>query len=96
MTEYRDIRRANALTAVGTYQRRISHFCQSSASLSEYLVKGFVMDYARLKETGTDYFEELLARIRDIRSSERMFYQKILDIYGTSVDYDGRAETTQL
>ena len=44
------------------------------------------MDYARLKEPGTDYFEELLARIRDIRSSERMFYQKILDIYGTSVD----------
>ncbi|MDR7153208.1 hypothetical protein J2W40_000002 [Sphingobium xenophagum] len=68
----------------------------AATSLSEYLVKGFVMDYARLKEPGTDYFEELLARIRDIRSSERMFYQKILDIYGTSVDYDGHAETTQL
>ena len=68
----------------------------AATSLSEYLVKGFVMDDARLKEPGTDYFDELLARIRDIRSSERMFYQKILDIYGTSVDYDGHAETTQL
>jgi hypothetical protein len=68
----------------------------AATSLSEYLVKGFVMDDARLKEPGTDYFEELLARIRDIRSSERMFYQKVLDIYGTSVDYDRSAETTQL
>jgi hypothetical protein len=65
-------------------------------SLSEYLVKGFVMNDARLKEPETDYFEELLARIRDIRSSERMFYQKVLDIYGTSVDYDRSAEATQL
>ena len=68
----------------------------AATSLSEYLVKGFVMDDARLKEPGTDYFEELLARIRDIRSSERMFYQKVLDIYGTSVDYDRSAEATQL
>lgn len=68
----------------------------AATSLSEYLVKGFVMDDARLKEPETDYFEELLARIRDIRSSERMFYQKVLDIYGTSVDYDRSAEATQL
>lgn len=68
----------------------------AATSLSEYLVKGFVMDDARLKEPEADYFEELLARIRDIRSSERMFYQKVLDIYGTSVDYDRSAEATQL
>lgn len=68
----------------------------AATSLAEYLVKGFVMDDARLKEPETDYFEELLARIRDIRSSERMFYQKVLDIYGTSVDYDRSAEATQL
>jgi hypothetical protein len=55
------------------------------------LVKGFTMDDERLKEgrtIGADYFDELLARIRDIRASERMFYQKITDIYATSMDYD--------
>ena len=65
--------------------------------LSEYLVKGFVMDDARLKEPGGwDYFDELLARIRDIRASEKRFYQKIRDIYSTAVDYDKRSETAQL
>ena len=68
----------------------------ATATLSEYLVKGFAMDDARLKSPEADYFEELLARIRDIRSSERMFYQKVLDIYGTSADYDRSAEATQL
>ncbi|MGD9664190.1 MAG: virulence RhuM family protein [Novosphingobium sp.] len=68
----------------------------ASTTLSEYLVKGFAMDDARLKDPDADYFEELLSRIRDIRSSERMFYQKVLDIYGTSVDYDRSAEATQL
>lgn len=68
----------------------------AATSLSEYLVKGFVMDDAKLKEPQADYFDELLARIRDIRSSERMFYQKVLDIYGTSVDYDRSAEATTL
>src|SRR5690606_36268572 len=54
-------------------------------------VKGFTLDDERLKEgrtLGADYFDELLERIRDIRASERMFYQKITDIYATSVDYD--------
>lgn len=67
----------------------------AAASLSEYLVKGFVMDDAKLKDPEADYFEELLARIRDIRSSEKLFYRKILDIYATSVDYDPSAEASQ-
>src|SRR3546814_9967342 len=53
----------------------------ASEALSEYLVKGFVMDDDRLKEPDNDYFEELLARIRDIRASEKLFYKKVLDIY---------------
>ena len=57
--------------------------------LREYVVKGFTMDDARLKQAGGgNYFEELLARIRDIRSSERVFWRKVLDIYATSIDYD--------
>lgn len=59
--------------------------------LNEYMIKGFTMDDERLKEIrniGADYFDELLERIRDIRASERRFYQKITDIYATSIDYD--------
>lgn len=59
--------------------------------LNEYMVKGFTMDDERLKDMrniGSDYFDELLERIRDIRASERRFYQKITDIYATSIDYD--------
>ena len=67
----------------------------AAASLSEYLVKGFVMDDARLKDPQADYFEELLARIRDIRSSEKLFYKKVLDIYATAADYDPKAEASQ-
>lgn len=66
--------------------------------LNEYLVKGFTMDDDRLKEMrnfGQDYFDELLERIRDIRALEKRFYQKITDIYATSVDYDPKAEVTQ-
>jgi len=66
----------------------------AAASLSEYLVKGFVMDDARLKDPDADYFEELLARIRDIRASEKLFYKKVLDIYATAVDYDPRADAS--
>jgi hypothetical protein len=65
--------------------------------LKEYLVKGFVMDDERLKEgknIGSDYFDELLARIGDIRASEKRFYQKIRDIYALAVDYDPQAEET--
>lgn len=67
--------------------------------LGEYLVKGFTMDDERLKNPSgdgqKDYFDEQLERIRDIRSSERRFYQKVLDIYATSVDYTPNAEMSQ-
>lgn len=67
--------------------------------VSEYTIKGWVMDVPRLKEGSplTDkYFEEQLERIREIRMSERKFYQKITDLYATSVDYDRTAQTTRL
>ena len=64
--------------------------------LHEYIQKGFTMDDERLKQGGNRYFRELLQRIRDIRSSERNFYQQVTDIYATSVDYDPRAKMTKL
>ena len=65
--------------------------------LKEYIVKGFTIDDERLKEPeGGRYFEELLARIRDIRSSEKIFWRKVLDIYATSIDYDPQAESSKL
>ncbi len=64
--------------------------------LREYIVKGFALDDERLKRGGGgNYFDELLARIRDIRSSERIFWKKVLDIYATSIDYDSGAEATR-
>lgn len=65
--------------------------------LKEYITKGFVLDDERLKnpDVGNDYFEELTRRIQDIRTSERRFYQKITDIYATSIDYDKDAALTQ-
>ncbi len=62
--------------------------------LREYLIKGFTMNDDLLKQGG-GYFEELLERIRDIRSSEKIFYRKVLEIYATSIDYDPNAEITQ-
>ncbi|MBQ7239447.1 MAG: virulence RhuM family protein [Bacteroidales bacterium] len=64
--------------------------------LHEYIQKGFAMDDERLKQGGNRYFKELLQRIRDIRSSERNFYQQVTDIYATSTDYDPRAKMTKL
>ena len=64
--------------------------------LHEYIQKGFTMDDERLKQGGNRYFKELLQRIRDIRSSERNFYQQVTDIYATSTDYDPRAKMTKL
>jgi hypothetical protein len=62
----------------------------ATTRLREYLIKGFVMDDARLKEPGGwDYFDELLERIREIRASEKRFCQKVRDLYATAVDYDG-------
>ena len=64
--------------------------------LREFIVKGFALDDERLKRSGGgNYFEELLERIRDIRSAEKVFWRKVLDIYATSIDYDGRAEVSQ-
>ena len=63
--------------------------------LKEYIVKGFAMNDDLLKRAGGgNYFDELLARIRDIRSSEKMFYRKVLEIYALSIDYDPRVEMT--
>jgi hypothetical protein len=64
--------------------------------LREYIIKGFTMNDDLLKKAGGgDYFKELLARIRDIRSSEKVFWRQVLDIYATSIDYDPRAEITR-
>jgi hypothetical protein len=64
--------------------------------LKEYIVKGFAMNDDLLKRAGEgNYFDELLARIRDIRSSEKVFYRKVLEIYALSIDYDPRVEMTQ-
>ena len=63
--------------------------------LHEYMQKGFAMDDERLKQGGNRYFRELLQRIRDIRSSERNFYQQITDIYATATDYDPRSDLTK-
>jgi len=94
--------RLEAILSVGYRVRshRGTQFRQwATARLSEYLVKGFTMDDERLKNPPgkgqKDYFDEQLERIRDIRSSERRFYQKVLDIYATSVDYTPDTEMSQ-
>jgi hypothetical protein len=69
----------------------------ATTHLQEYLIKGFVMDDVRLKEPGgRDYFNEWLERIREIRASEKRFYQKVRDIYATAIDYDAKSEQAQL
>ncbi len=102
----RQVRRAlkhynlDMILAVGYRVRSLrgTQFRQwATTHLREYLVKGFVMDDERLKEPGGwDYFDELLERIRDIRASEKRFYQKVRDIYATAVDYDPKSEAAQL
>ena len=68
----------------------------ATQQLREYIVKGFALDDERLKQAGGgNYFDELLARIRDIRSSEKEFWRKVLDIYATSIDYDPGVEASQ-
>ena len=63
--------------------------------LKEYMIKGFALDDERLKNLGGgNYFDELLARIRDIRSSEKVFWRKVLEIYATSIDYNPKAESS--
>lgn len=93
----------DAIISVGyrVNSTQATHFrIWATERLKEYIIKGFTMDDERLKNPnnvfGKDYFEEQLARIRDIRSSERRFYQKITDIYAQcSADYDSHSEVTQ-
>jgi hypothetical protein len=90
----------DAILAVG-YRVRSDRGTQfrkwATERLREYLIKGFTMDDERLKQGGgkARYFQELLQRVRDIRSSERLFYQKVTDIYATSIDYKIDAESTK-
>lgn len=73
-------------------QRGVQFRLWAAGIIKEYMRKGFAMDDARLKELGGGgYFKELLARIRDIRASEKVFYRQVLEIYATSIDYDPRA-----
>lgn len=66
----------------------------ATSILKEYMKKGFALDDDRLKNLGGgNYFDELLARIRDIRSSEKVFWRKVLEIYATSIDYDPKSES---
>jgi hypothetical protein len=90
----------NAILAIG-YRVRSPRGTQfrkwATVHLQEYLVKGFVMDDERLKQPGgKDYFDEWLERIREIRSSEKRFYQKVRAIYATAVDYDAKSDQAQL
>ncbi|HQV52545.1 MAG: virulence RhuM family protein [Flavobacteriales bacterium] len=75
---------------VGVHFRR-----WASERLKEYIIKGFVLDDARLKQARDGYFDELLSRIRDIRTSEKLFYRKVCDIYATSIDYNGTVEASR-
>jgi hypothetical protein len=70
----------------------------ANRNLAVYMVKGFIMDDERLKDPDgrPDYFDELLARIRDIRASEKRFYQKVRDLFALSSDYDGSDKATQM
>lgn len=91
----------DAIISVGyrVNSKRATQFRQwATQVLSEFAIKGFVLDHKRLENgsfLGEDYFESLLAEIREIRLSERRFYQKITDIYATSLDYNKDAEATQ-
>lgn len=96
-----DFYNLDAIIAVGyrVNSNRATQFrIWATQTLKEFIIKGFVMDDERLKQgkrLGKDYFDELLERIRDIRSSERRFYQKITDIYALSIDYSKDAAATK-
>lgn len=98
----RDVKHYNLDVIISVGYRVKSHqgtrFRQwATARLREYIVKGFTMNDELLKNAGNgNYFEELLSRIRDIRSSEKVFWRKVLDIYSTSIDYDPKAEVSKL
>ncbi len=96
----KDFYNLDAIIAVGyrVNSKRATQFrIWATSILKEYIIKGFAMDDERLKKADNwDYFDEWLARIRDIRASEKRFYQKIRDIYTTAIDYDKSSEQAQL
>jgi len=100
VTRNKDFYNLDAIIAVGyrVNSRRATQFrIWATSILKEYIIKGFAMDDERLKKADTwDYFDEWLARIRDIRASEKRFYQKIRDIYTTAIDYDKSSDLAQL
>ena len=101
-TQTRDVKFYNldVIISVGyrVKSHRGVHFRKwATALIKEYLIKGFAMNDDLLKQAGGgNYFDELLARIRDIRSSEKVFWRKVLDIYATSIDYDPKTEQSVL
>lgn len=100
-TQEREVKYYNLDVIISVGYRVKSHqgtkFRQwATVRLREYIVKGFTMNDELLKQAGGgNYFDELLARIRDIRSSEKVFWRKVLDIYATSIDYDPKTEVSQ-
>lgn len=100
ITRNKDFYNLDAIIAVGyrVNSKRATQFrIWATAILKEYIIKGFAMDDERLKQSERwDYFDEWLERIRDIRASEKRFYQKIRDIYTTAIDYDKNSEVAQL
>jgi len=100
ITRNKDFYNLDAIIAVGyrVNSKRATQFrIWATAILKEYIIKGFTMDDERLKQSERwDYFDEWLERIRDIRASEKRFYQKIIDIYTTAIDYDKTSEDAQL
>ena len=99
VTRNKDYYNLDAIIAVGyrVNSKKATQFrIWATRILKEYIIKGFAMDDARLKSSDKwDYFDEWLERIRDIRASEKRFYQKIRDIYTTAVDYDRQSEQAQ-
>ena len=99
VTRNKDFYNLDAIIAVGyrVNSKRATQFrIWATSILKEYIIKGFAMDDDRLKKADTwDYFDEWLARIRDIRASEKRFYQKIRDIYATAIDYEKTSEQAQ-
>jgi hypothetical protein len=99
VTRFLDFYNLDAIISVGyrVNSKRGTQFrIWATQRLKEYLVKGFAMNDDLLKQAGGgNYFDELLARIRDIRSSEKVFWRKVLDIYATSIDYDPSAPASR-
>ena len=100
VTRNKDFYNLDVIIAVGyrVNSKRATQFrIWATNVLKEYIIKGFAMDDERLKQTDKwDYFDEWLERIRDIRASEKRFYQKIRDIYTTAIDYDKTSEQAQI